>query len=213
MQKGKSAIYNQSFYNFTNVKTTILQNKSVFYISLSFVLAAALIVSLNSFNIGVYAQSPYNSGYSHGCSDAKISNPDNRYINQPEKGPEYHTSQFMSGYYDGFNNCYVSPSSSSSSDEGTFKVIVEVTNYSNRDTYGGITISVDHYPYNIFKSSYNIYFPAGETISKTFTFKSSDVPVGTGFVVNIDYGDDYNQYIYGENTPAKKPERVHFNIP
>jgi hypothetical protein len=211
MQKGKSAIYNQSFHIFTNVKTTILQNKSVFYISLSFVLATAL-VSLNSFNIGVYAQSPYSSGYSHGCSDVKISNPDNRYINQPEKGPEYHTSQFMSGYYEGFNNCYVDLPSSSSG-EGTFKVIVEVTNYSNRDTYGGITINVDHYPQNIFKSAYNLYFPAGETISKTFIFKSSDVPVETGFIVNIDYGDDYNQYIYGENTPAKKPERVQFNIP
>lgn len=211
MQKGKSAIYNQSLYIFINIKTTIPQNKSVFYISLSFVLAAAL-VSLNPFNIDVHAQSPHSSGYSHGCSDAKISNPDNRYINQPEKGPRYHTSQFMSGYYDGFNNCYVGPSSSSS-DEGTFKVIVEVTNQSPMDTYGGITISVDHYPNNIFKSASDVYFPAGETVSKIFTFKSSDVPVGTEFVVNVDYGEDYNQYIYGENTPAKKPERVYFDIP
>ena len=49
--------------------------------------------------------------------------------------------------------------------------------------------------------------------SKTFTFKSSDVPVDTKFEVNIDYGDDYNQYKFGENTPAKKPEVIQFNIP
>jgi hypothetical protein len=34
----------------------------------------------------VYASSPYDSGYNHGCNDARISDPDDRYINQPEKG-------------------------------------------------------------------------------------------------------------------------------
>jgi hypothetical protein len=28
-----------------------------------------------------------------------------RYINQPEKGPSFHTEEFMSGYNDGFNSC------------------------------------------------------------------------------------------------------------
>ena len=31
------------------------------------------------------------SGFNHGCDDAEISNPDDRYINQPEKGPSFHT--------------------------------------------------------------------------------------------------------------------------
>ena len=35
------------------------------------------------------------SGYNHGCSDAQISDPSNRYINQPEKGPSFHTDAFM----------------------------------------------------------------------------------------------------------------------
>jgi hypothetical protein len=35
--------------------------------------------------------SPYASGYDHGCDDADISDRDNRYINQPEKGPSFHT--------------------------------------------------------------------------------------------------------------------------
>jgi hypothetical protein len=32
-------------------------------------------------------KSPYESGYDHGCDDADISDPDDRYINQPERGP------------------------------------------------------------------------------------------------------------------------------
>jgi hypothetical protein len=51
-----------------------------------------------------------------------------------------------------------------------------------------------------------------KTTSKIFTFKSSDVPVGTEFEVNIDYGDDYNQYKFGENNPEKRPEIVQFAI-
>ncbi len=49
--------------------------------------------------------SPYDSGYDHGCDDAGISDPSERYINQDEKGPSYHTGEFMSGYYEGFNSC------------------------------------------------------------------------------------------------------------
>ena len=38
------------------------------------------------------------SGYDHGCDDARISDPSDQYINQPEKGPAYHTPEFMDGY-------------------------------------------------------------------------------------------------------------------
>ena len=155
---------------------------------------------------------PYKSGYNHGCSDAKISNPDNRYINQPGKGANYHTFEFLRGYNDGFETCS-NGSNPPSTSKGTFKVIVEVTNQSPRDISGGITVNVDHSPENIVKSAYGVYFPGGgETISKTFMFKSTDVPVGTDFEVNIDYGDDYNQYKFGENSPEKRPEVVQFTI-
>jgi len=156
---------------------------------------------------------PYKSGYTHGCSDAKISDGSKRYINQPGKGPSYHTQDFMSGYNDGFETCSNGNNSPISNSKGTFKVIVHVTNHLAEDTYGGVTINVGNYPDNIFKSAYGLYFPAGQTTSQTFTFKSSDVPVGTEFEVNLDYGDDYNQYIFGINTPAKKPETVQFYIP
>ncbi len=154
---------------------------------------------------------PYKSGYSHGCSDTKISDTSKRYINQPGKGAGFHTNEFMRGYNDGFEKCNIG-SNSPSNTKGIFKVIVEVTNQSPRDISGGITVSVDHDPENIFKSAYDIYFPAGQLTSKTFTFKTSAVPVGTEFEVNIDYGDDYNQYKFGENTPVKKPEVIQFNI-
>src|SRR5215211_5482130 len=51
------------------------------------------------------SKSPYKSGYDHGCDDADISDPDDRYINQPEKGPSFHTNEFMDGYNDGYDAC------------------------------------------------------------------------------------------------------------
>jgi hypothetical protein len=51
------------------------------------------------------SKSPYESGYDHGCDDADISDPDDRYINQPEKGPSFHTNEFMRGYNVGYDDC------------------------------------------------------------------------------------------------------------
>jgi hypothetical protein len=45
--------------------------------------------------------------------------------------------------------------------KGTFKGTVEVVNKSTRDISGGITVSGDHDPENIFKSVYDINFPPG----------------------------------------------------
>jgi hypothetical protein len=50
-------------------------------------------------------ESPYDSGYDHGCDDARISDPDDRYINQGGKGPNNHTNEFMNGYNDGYDSC------------------------------------------------------------------------------------------------------------
>jgi len=61
--------------------------------------------------------SPYDSGYHHGCDNAGRSESD-KYINQPERGPSYHTEEFMSGYYDGLNRCGGSGSDESPRDDG-----------------------------------------------------------------------------------------------
>jgi hypothetical protein len=55
----------------------------------------------------VSGSSPYDSGYDHGCDDAKISDPSDRYINQPEKDPSFHTDEFMNGYNEGYNTCHI----------------------------------------------------------------------------------------------------------
>jgi hypothetical protein len=47
----------------------------------------------------------YGNGYDHGCDDAGIAVPSDKYINQPGKGPSFHTNEFMDGYDDGFNEC------------------------------------------------------------------------------------------------------------
>ena len=51
------------------------------------------------------AKSPYESGYDHGCSDSGISDFSDRYINQPERDPSFHTDEFMRGYDAGYNAC------------------------------------------------------------------------------------------------------------
>jgi hypothetical protein len=57
---------------------------------------------LHSANAG--GNSAYEAGRDHGCDDARLS-PSDRYINEPGKGPNNHTPEFMSGYRDGFQNC------------------------------------------------------------------------------------------------------------
>lgn len=76
-------------------------------IPLTFVLAVVLAITIYSFNQLGHASSndPYDSGYTHGCDDARVADPSDRYINQPEKGPSFHTKAFMDGYYVGYNAC------------------------------------------------------------------------------------------------------------
>jgi hypothetical protein len=73
------------------------------------------LISFNSVGSSAYAASGHTSGYNHGCSDAQISDPSNRYINQPEKGPSFHSEAFMRAYNEGYDNC--SKDSTSSTDQ------------------------------------------------------------------------------------------------
>jgi hypothetical protein len=69
------------------------------------VVAVTLFMTSATNIINVYAKSPYDSGFDHGCDDSHISDSSDRYINQDEKGPAYHTTAFMKGYYEGFKEC------------------------------------------------------------------------------------------------------------
>ena len=80
---------------------------------------------------------PYDSGYQHGCNDAKIDDMSQRCINQLGNGPTYHTKEFMRGYNDGYDVCSEDNSVGSSiTAKGTFKITVEVTNKSPNDLTG-----------------------------------------------------------------------------
>jgi hypothetical protein len=55
----------------------------------------------------VYAISRYGSGYNHGCDDTKLADQSEIYINQPERGPNFHSHTFMRGYESCFNSCSI----------------------------------------------------------------------------------------------------------
>jgi hypothetical protein len=76
---------------------------SVAILFLTFLIANTIVALVPYINAS--SKSPYDSGYDHGCDDADISDPDDRYINQPEKGPSFHTNEFMNGYNDGYDVC------------------------------------------------------------------------------------------------------------
>ena len=42
-------------------------------------------------------ETPFQDGYGHGCADSKLTLSE-RYIDQPSKGPQFHTQEFMTGY-------------------------------------------------------------------------------------------------------------------
>jgi hypothetical protein len=79
-----------------------------------FVLMVMIVVNFSIFQSGSagYATTKsYAFGYDHGCDDAGIADPSDRYINQPGKGPSFHTNEFMDGYDDGFVACSAQGSS------------------------------------------------------------------------------------------------------
>jgi hypothetical protein len=70
-----------------------------------FSIICALAFSPSLSLVPIFAESPYDAGYEHSCSDAGISSASDRYINQDEKGPSFHTADFMNGYNSGVSKC------------------------------------------------------------------------------------------------------------
>lgn len=98
-------------------------------------IVVGLVVSL-SMPVGtVFATSAYQSGYDHGCDDAKIpySELNKRYIEQPEKGRGFHTDEFLAGYDKGFEACG-NPDKSSLPDSNLFVTIVTKFNHEGSGT-------------------------------------------------------------------------------
>lgn len=77
------------------------------------------VITFLIFFIGlVNSQTPFESGYDHGCDDATLNDESQQYINQHGKGPTHHTTEFMDGYKRGYHDCY-EPSVKESNDVGT----------------------------------------------------------------------------------------------
>jgi hypothetical protein len=92
-----------------------------------------------------------------------------------------------------------------------FKVIVQITNNGEVDEYGAVNVDIDGAMTAQWQSGQ--IFPAHQTNPYTFTFSSSDVPVGTGFTAEVVYGDDSHRFAYGSNSPSNAPETVSISIP
>ncbi len=94
-----------------------LRHYLIAFFSTTLLIASVLAPQIQLADAG--SESPYDSGYDHGCDDADISDPSDRYINEPGKGPSFHTDEFMQGYYAGYNDCSdVDRNSSSGSQTG-----------------------------------------------------------------------------------------------
>lgn len=97
------------------------------------------------------SDNPYQSGYNHGCEDARISDSSDRYINQPEKGPGFHTNAFVDGYYNGFNACS-DVSDNNVEDEGNtsngekFRVLVRFVEGQDGGNIDFVRVYVKEYP-------------------------------------------------------------------
>jgi hypothetical protein len=76
-----------------------------FSLLLFMTMVLSLGVQAYAVNTLTITKSPFEFGYGHGCDDAGITDFSDRYINQPGKGPSFHTEEFMRGYDTGYNAC------------------------------------------------------------------------------------------------------------
>lgn len=58
-----------------------------------------------------------------------------------------------------------------------------------------------------------ITFLAGQTVMKVFQITQNEIPIGTGFSVEVVYGDDYSKRVYGVNDATNEPELFKIIIP
>ena len=90
-------------------------------------IAGAVLIVVAAASLGIIQSvmakkgTPFQAGYDHGCSDAKITI-SARYINQPGKGPSFHTQEFMSGYNRGFSTCSGGKASAVASNVGSSSI-------------------------------------------------------------------------------------------
>lgn len=149
---------------------------------LSFLLVMS-ILALQIQPVDASSKSPYESGYDHGCDDADISDPSERYINQPEKGPSFHTNEFMRGYNDGYDVC----SHDSSNGNGDFRG--DGDNSENNAGYL-LTVIVSDHPFGTSTVDIDILTENGHMDSKKVSTTGGasatfDIPSSQGSSVRV----------------------------
>jgi hypothetical protein len=143
-------------------------------------LSAASLDVFQTESVNASSKSPYESGFDHGCDDADISDPDERYINQPEKGPSFHTDEFMDGYDNGFDSCSGDndgserASSDDSSSSSGYSLTVTVTSH----PFGTSTVGIDILTENGYSDTKQVSTTGGATT----TF---DIPPNQGDSVRV----------------------------
>jgi hypothetical protein len=154
---------------------------------------------------------PYRSGYNHGCDDASISDPSERYINQPGKGPSFHTEEFMNGYYNGFDACSDGIGDAENNDtDGNLRVIASL----DMGTYGNQYCNSRTFDMRVYVGSELAQEKiVGACEGQETTFSGLNVATGSSFRVCA-YGNDLD--LSGCKTaingPESEPERVSVRV-
>lgn len=133
---------------FSNIR---YNNVEFIFASLATIFILAIVLAPYAQTINASQSDPYDSGYDHGCDDARISDLDDRYINQEGKGPEFHTNAFMDGYYAGFDAC----SGQAADDESSPDDFELPSEASNQNSGYSLTVTVPDHPFS--KSAVDIY--------------------------------------------------------
>jgi hypothetical protein len=109
------------------------------YVRVRLISSLTIFISLVGSITSVFAsnEDPYDSGYNHGCDDADLDAED-RYINEPGKGPSHHTERFMDGYNDGFDACGDNNSNSGSDSDFIGRNFGESGDESGECYYDGV---------------------------------------------------------------------------
>lgn len=146
---------------------------------------------------------PDNSGYDHGCDDAGLDRSD-RYINEPRKGPDFHTGSFMRGYNEGFDAC--SGGGQASHGNSGLRVIVTVENVPAYvvGEEAGITItSADDI--SVYRA---VMIPVASSFFTELQFAPGDVSLGEPISACVYINNELNACGQTANSEEKKPELV-----
>jgi hypothetical protein len=197
-------------------------------------ITCALTIFLSPSSAPVYAASPYESGYDHGCDDAKIPDYSDRYINQPGKGSSSHTDEFMQGYYSGNGDCSErsgegedvdgDTSNGPKENDGGLKLILGLTFDLSTlpSNYDGLYFSINGVEQKSHMDIMHAIYPDEGDIDtyfeRAYHFAENSIEAGESVEVCAIIKDSSYSYIAETckmviNGDESEPERVEFSFP